>query len=105
MAEGVTKMVGEDNFTVKSLANEVVEINTNLSDSFCKVVAGLKASKIVFYTYELKSEQSYKVFIQHWHHTNDPNDIKKELALKGYQTCNVVNIRHSQSREPLPSSL
>ena len=89
-------------FTLVSLANNVVKIVIDTPDNFRKMVKGLKAKKIAFYTYQLKTERAFKVVICNLHHTIDPEDIKKALEEEGHVARNVVNIRHPATKVPLP---
>ncbi len=101
MVDTLIKFTEESSFTAKALVNDVVKINVDSPENFRKTVNGLKAGKIAFYTYQLKSERSYKVVIRHLHHTIDSSEIKEALTQEGYEICNVTNIRHSKSKEPL----
>jgi len=42
------------------------------------------------------------VVLRNLHHSIPPNEIQAELETLGHKVCNVLNIRHRVTREPLP---
>lgn len=62
----------------------------------------LRSKKALFFTYQLKTDRSFKVVIRNLHYSIDIQCIKDELQEKGFAARNVSNIKHWRSKEPLP---
>jgi hypothetical protein len=56
---------------------------------------------IYHHTYQLKEERAYRIVIHYLHHSTDLDDNKQELAELGHTACNIINVRHKLTKEPL----
>lgn len=101
MVNQITKYVREKIVT-KSMTNGAVKVNVTTVEDYRSLITNLRAKNLAFYTYQLKSERSFKVVIRNLHPSVDPDEIKSELVKEGYTVRNVINIRHWKSKLPLP---
>jgi len=54
------------------------------------------------YTYQVKAERAYRIVIRHLHQSVPLEDIKEELQNEGQTLRNIMNIKHKQTKDPLP---
>ena len=102
MLDRITQTIPKEHFVTKGIANDAVRININEVDSYRKLIKEFRARDIKFFTYQIKAERAFKVVVRNLHHSIKPEDIKQELQEKGFSVRNVVNIRHSRTKNPLP---
>jgi hypothetical protein len=98
----VKKIIGTDKYRTTVLSNNVVRVNAIETDDYRLLVRELRAIKVEFHTYQLKTERALKVVIHQVHPSIQPNEIKEALEAIGYNCRNVTNVRHWQTKEPLP---
>lgn len=91
-----------EQYTTKSLANNMVKINANTSDTYRKLITFMKTSNIVHHTYQLKEDKAYRVVIRNLHPTMPVGEIKELIEQNGFPVRSVSNIRHSKTKDPLP---
>ena len=58
-----------------------------------------------YHTCQLQQQRAYKVFIRFLHSSNLPAEVKEAIEKHEHQVRNVVNVRHSESKVPLPPLL
>ena len=98
----LTETLKEVQYFCKALPNETVKINVNTSDSYRRLIKRLQDDKTVHHTYQVGEERAYRVVLRNLHHSIPPNEIQAELETLGHKVCNVLNIRHCVTKEPLP---
>lgn len=102
MANTISSVIDKNDYICKALVNSTVKIYTTTSDSFRKLAKYLKEKNIIHHTYQLKEDRSFRVVIRNLHHTTDINEVKFELAEKGFDVRNIINIKHRITKSPLP---
>ena len=55
-----------------------------------------------YHTCQLQQQRAYKVFIRFLHSSNLPAEVKEAIEKHEHQVRNVVNVRHWESKVPLP---
>jgi hypothetical protein len=50
----------------------------------------------------MREERAYRVVIRNLHHSVAADEIKQELEKQGHTVRNTLNVRHRQTKEPLP---
>ena len=62
----------------------------------------LRQKESKFYTFKLKDDRNFKVVLRNIHPSADPEDIKTELQEAGHEVQHIYNIKHKQTKQPLP---
>lgn len=102
MMERITTTIPVEHVTTKSLANKAVKIIVSNVESYRKLVREFRNHGVAFYTFQLKAERAFRVVIRGIHQSCSTDDIKKAINDLGYSIRNVANIRHHQTKDPLP---
>jgi hypothetical protein len=101
----LTKMLQEivkDDYEIKTLKAQRVKIQLKSAESFSAVYKELKLRNTEFFTYQPKEERSFKVVLKHIHPSTDTNEISSALAELRHNVTNIWNVKHRQSKQPLP---
>ena len=101
MVKQIHVLVENEQYYTKSLANNVVKINCNTSDTYRKLVREFKEKNIYHHTYQLKEERAYRIVIRYLHYSTDTEDIREELLRLGHKARNIINVRNRLTEEPL----
>jgi hypothetical protein len=101
MVERIATMIEQEQYYCKALSNETIKINVTTSDSYRKLIKQLQQEKIV-HKYQIREEKAYRVVTRNLHHSVTMDEIKQELEKQGHAARNILNIRHRQTKEPLP---
>ncbi|KAL4122050.1 hypothetical protein QTP88_014455 [Uroleucon formosanum] len=74
------------------------------SDHFAhkKLIRLLKDINAQYYTYRLHSEKSQRIVVKNLHPTAPVEDIAAAIEEIGHSVKNVINIKHHQTKSPLP---
>ena len=102
MANSISKIINKNEYICKALINSTIKINVTTSESFRKLSKYLKENNIIHHTYQPKEDRSFRVVLRNLHHSADIEEIKFELAEKGFNVRNIINIKHKSSKEPFP---
>ena len=94
--------VAKDLYDLKIINSDQVKIQSKTSEAFKTVVKELESKNTQFYTYKPKQERCFKVFLRNIHPSVDLSDLKSELKNLGHEVCNVWNIKHRITKNPLP---
>jgi hypothetical protein len=94
--------VPEETYHCTSLPNNTVKINMSSPDTYRTLIRHLNKEKIVHHTYQMRQDRAYRVVIRNLHHSFSVEDIKDDLQSKGHKVRNIMNIRHRETKEPLP---
>ena len=101
MINHLAEVAEEESYSTRSMANNIIKINCNTPETYRKMIRLMKENNIVYHSYQLKDERSYRIVIKHLHHTVELKDIAAELADLGHKVRNIINAKHRQTKEPL----
>lgn len=102
MIENFKNIAEDEQYSTKSLANNVVKISPNTPETYKKFIKYMQETNIIHHTYQMKTERAYRVVIKHLHQTVPINDIQTELTELGHKVRNIINIRNRKTKLPLP---
>ena len=102
MVNSISSIIGTNDFICKALINSKVKINVQSIDNFRKFSKNLKEKNVIYHTYQIKKDRAFRVVIRHLHHSADIEDIKHDLANKGFEVRNIINITNRITNDPLP---
>ncbi|CAG9795104.1 unnamed protein product [Diatraea saccharalis] len=71
-------------------------------DTYKNIRAIFIEKDVSHYTYKLKSERAYRVVLRGLHSSEDTETIKKELHELGHEIRHITNIRHRNTKQPMP---
>jgi hypothetical protein len=97
----LTEVVEEEQFYIKSLANNVIKIVSLTPDIYRKIVSHCKERNIYCHTYRLKEERAFRVVLKHLHYSSNLDVIKQELSSLGHVVRNITIVKHRLTKEPL----
>ncbi|CAG4936623.1 unnamed protein product [Parnassius apollo] len=83
-------------------SGHVIKIIPKYIQTFKMIRENFIANNISHYTYHLKSERAYRVVLRGLHASENTTEISKELYEIGHEVRQIVNIRHRDTKEPLP---
>ncbi|KAJ8708944.1 hypothetical protein PYW07_013548 [Mythimna separata] len=86
--------------TLKS--GHIVKIMPTDIDTYKIIRENFTTNNISHYTYKLKSERPYRVVLRGLHSSQDIDDIKHALNEIGHEVRQIVNVKHRETKEPLP---
>lgn len=102
MRLALTEVAEAEQYTTKSLANNIVKLNANTPETYRKLIKFMKDSGIIHHTYQLKEDKAYRVVLRNLHPTVPVEEIKSTIQKEGFQVRAITNIRHRISKDPLP---
>jgi hypothetical protein len=77
----------EENYSTRSMANNIIKINCHSAETYRKMIAFMKENNI-YHSYQPKNERPYKIVIKHLHHSVKLEDITDELSGLGHKVRN-----------------
>jgi PAX-interacting protein 1 len=83
------------------MANNVIELNCKMKDTYHKPITHFKTNAMYYHTYQLKEERSHRVVLKYLHHSRDVKDIRQELFDLGHTVRNIINVYDRITNEPL----
>lgn len=101
--KSILSITGTNGFECKS-STKHLKLTTNKIKSYGLMIHLLNENKFEYFTYQTKSDTSYRVVIRNVHPTTDISSIKDGLTPKGFAARNIPNIQLRQSKSPLPLS-
>jgi hypothetical protein len=101
MAEKLSEILEEEQYTTKSLSDNTIKVNCRMPDNYRKLTTFLKGNKVIYHTYQLKEERMFRIVLKHIHQSTRIEDIQTELTIKGHQMRNIINGRHRVTKERL----
>ena len=101
MTNQIRNIAEDEQYTTKSLINNVIKINCATPETYRNLIKHFKESNTYYYTYQLKEERAYRIVIEHLHHSTDTEDIRQELLELGHNAPNIINAHHRITKEPL----
>lgn len=101
MINSIASVISSNDFSYKSLKNGQAKLMIKTVESYRKVVKHFEQTKIVYHTYQLKQERSFRVVIKGIHYSTPIEDIKADLLSRGHYVRNVINVKSKTTKEPL----
>jgi hypothetical protein len=101
MINRIRNIAEDEQYTTKSLTNNVIKINSVTPETYRNLIKYFKESNTYYHTYQLKEERAYRIVIKHLHHSTDTEDIRQELLELGHNARNIINAHHRITKEPL----
>jgi hypothetical protein len=80
----------------------MIKINVTTLEFYSKLIRQLQQEEIVHYTCQIREERAYRLVIRNLHHSVTMDEKKEELEKQGHTVRNIINVRHRQTKEPLP---
>ena len=74
MINQIRNIAEDEQYTTKSLINNVIKINCVTPETRRKLIKYFKESNTYYHTYHLKEERAYRIVIKHLHHSTDTED-------------------------------
>lgn len=93
--------IGPNSFSCKSTSN-YLKIQTNNPDNYRKLIHFLKGINAQFHTYQLQADKPLRIVIRNLHPSTPVTDIASAIEEIGHSVRNVINIKHAQTKIPLP---
>lgn len=100
----LSKLLNEcanNNFELKVLQNERVKIQPKTSEAYKTIIKHLEDRETEFFTYKLKQERNFKVFLKNMHPSFDAEDIKEALREMNHTVTNIWNVKQRVTQKPL----
>lgn len=101
LRNSISDLIGPTSFFCKS-STAHLKIQTDSPDNYRKLIRLLKEIKAQYHTYQLHSEKSLRVVVKNLHPTTPVDDIATAIEEIGHSVKNVINIKHHQTKIPLP---
>lgn len=102
MVKKISGEITEREFNYKAVSDGQIKLNIKTIESYRKLVKYFEKNNICYHTFQLKTERAYRIVIKNLHHSTPVENIKAYLLLKGHQVRYVANIKHKQTKQPLP---
>lgn len=101
LRNSIRDLIGPSSFSCKSTTAHL-KIQTDSPDNYRKLIRLLKDINAQYHTYQLHSEKSLRIVVKNLHPTTPVEDIAAAIEEIGHSVKNVINIRHHQTKSPLP---
>lgn len=90
------------NYEIRVISHNRVKVQPKNPEIFSEIVKQLESKNTEFYTYKPKNERSFKVILRNVHPSVEAEEIKSALQEHGHVATNVWNMKHRQTKRPLP---
>lgn len=94
--------VVNNNYELKVLNFDQVKIQPKTSEAYSIITKALEGKQTQFYTYRLKEMRSFRVVLKNIHYSVNLEDLRTEIEDQGHTVENIWNIKHRQTKDPLP---
>jgi len=101
LRNSIRDLIGPTSFSCKS-STARLKIQTDSPDNYRKLIRLLKDINAQYHTYQLHSEKSLRIVVKNLQPTTPVEDIAAAIEEIGHSVKNVINIRHHQTKSPLP---
>jgi hypothetical protein len=101
MIQHLADVAEEENYSTRSMANNIIKINCHSAEMYRKMIAFMKENNIIYHSYQPKNKRPYKIVIKHLHHSVKLQDITDELSGLSHKVRNIINAKHRQTKELL----
>lgn len=93
----------EKKYTLRVInKNNEVKLLTEDEDAYRNAVQELAKNDVKYFTYQLKSERSFRVVIKGLHSSTNQDELKEEISTKGHCVKNIYNVKSRKDQQPLP---
>ena len=92
LIELLNNPAGKDNYVIKQIKIDRVEVQPNTPEIFIKITRSLKEKNAAYHTFQLKTDKSYNAVIRGIHPKTNTGKISEELAKIGHQVRTINNI-------------
>ena len=96
------KEVAPDAYDLKLIGVSQVKIQLKEAINYPVLVKALAERNTQFHSYQGKHDKTYKVVIRNLHPSINTEELKNELIKLGHEAVNIINIRQSGTKKPLP---
>lgn len=106
---GVTKNVQElltyikthvTNFTYKLLYDDKMKVQVTTTDDYRKLRKNFESNNIIFHTFALQDEKTFRVVLRNIHHTTPISEIKEALEKEGHNVVKIMNFHDRITKKP-----
>ncbi|KAL4107090.1 hypothetical protein QTP88_018522 [Uroleucon formosanum] len=97
----LTEVSAPDSFSCKSTTTHL-KIQADTPNSYRNIIHYLKETNAQYHTYQPQSDKPLRVVIRNLHPSTPEADIASAIAEIGHTVRNVTNVRHQQTKTPLP---
>lgn len=94
--------VTQDQYEIKVLRDNRVKIQPKSADSYSIIYKELKGKNTEFYTYQPKTDRSFRVVLKNLHPSTDKEEIKIALNEMDHKVTNIWNIQNRKTKQALP---
>jgi hypothetical protein len=81
MVNKLTEVIEQEQYSTKSMADNIIEINCTAPETYRKLVGFLKDNNIVHHTYQLNEERAFWVVIKYLQHSVNTKEIENQLQM------------------------
>ena len=89
-------------YVLRVIKPNQIKIQPSKPDIYSIIVKELTAKNTEFFTYKAKNERSFRTILRNMHHSVDVEEVKAELLSLGHKVTNIYNMKHRESKLPLP---
>ena len=91
-----------NDYQLKVVKHNQVKIQPMTPEAYSVIVKELELKNTELFTYKPKNERSFRTILKNMHPSVDVEDLKSELQGLGHKVTNMYNMRHRETKLPLP---
>jgi hypothetical protein len=95
-------IVAKDDHSIKILPNDRVKIQMKTLATYDKVTKALQEKNTEYFTYQMKTDRTFRVVLKNMHPSINLEDLKEEIQTKGHTVINIWNAKNRATKIPLP---
>ena len=89
-------------YELKIIKANDVKIQPLTDEAYSSIVKDLEEKQTQFFTFKPKNEWSFRTILKNMHHSVDVEELKGELRELGYNVNYIFNMKHRETKLPLP---
>ena len=89
-------------YELKIIKANDVKIQPLTDEAYSSIVKDLEEKQTQFFTFKPKNERSFRTILKNMHHSVDVEELKGELRELGHNVINIFNMKHRETKLPLP---
>ncbi|KAL4097161.1 hypothetical protein QTP88_021980 [Uroleucon formosanum] len=101
LRNSIRDLIGTSSFSCQS-STAHLKIQTDNPENYRKLIRFPKNINAQYHTYQLHTEKSQKIVVKNLHPTTPVENIAAAIEEIGYSIKNVINVKHHQTKSPLP---
>jgi len=101
LSKELAVITGPDSFSCKSTSSHL-KLQLDTPDNYRKIIHFLKDNDAEYHTYQLKSDNAFRVVLRNLHPSTPVSEISAAIEEIGHSVRQVTNIIHHQTKIPLP---